>query len=161
MGVFVKFFCVVFSKLFRVRDKQRVCFSVFCFPSCSDLVRSSVCVCQGGSPSTEGSPHSWLFLGAQQSRSSPTSEVCFVPKGREGVKNHPFWVTVYWSVIMPCFTMQCFSNSTDVFKLIVSDRIQERHDSCYERQKITKGSDKRYRSVNRKNKTRGKLCRSL
>ena len=70
-------------------------FSVFCFPSCSDLVRSSVCVCRGGSPSTEGSPHSWLFLGAQQSRSSPTSEVCFVLKGREGVKNHPFRVTVY------------------------------------------------------------------
>ena len=66
MGVFVKYFSVVFSELFRVRDKQRVwfsSFSVFCSPSCSDLVKSSVCVCRGGSPSTEGSPHSWL-LGA-------------------------------------------------------------------------------------------------
>ena len=98
MGVFVKYFSVAFSKLFCVRDKQRVwfsSFSVFCSPSCSDLVKSSVCVCRGGSPSTEGSPHSWL-LGAQQSRSSPTSEVCFVLKGREGVKNHPFRVIVYW-----------------------------------------------------------------
>ena len=55
--------------------------------------------------------------------------------------------------VVHCFTLQCFTNSVDVFKLIVSDRIQERHDSCYERQKITKESDKRYRSVNRKNKT--------
>ena len=55
-----------------------------------------MCVCRGGSPSTEGSLHSGL-LGAQQSRSSPTSEVCFVLKGMEGVKKHPFRVTALFT----------------------------------------------------------------